>query len=446
MTYTSKTLEEGTAVNGKKKPLLTKDAFKKQPVEFRIGAIISDGMWLDVDKWAKQAYTSVDEVKGWVAEHIKTGELVRSTTGARSYRFPIESVIAWHDENGIDMDQPIVEGTFAPRVWDNMTETEGFLNAPLREVGALTFECQSKVAQRVTEELLGVGMVWEERPGRYKAYGLAPNHLKKILNKVYEEFSPTQYESSITRERWSLNRREIVDFSPAFLDGLMSFYSPFAKKLVKSAITTISIFIPEADDQESQVNDWVLTAVKKFDQSASVPFAGYLNTVLKRWPYDLPTKALGKDLSNFQRQRAKALASLKELYGLDKDDKMTTFPYEEIAREMGLDYNTFVAYEEKHNVWLNMRHSKNIYWDTGGDERASDRIGFYNASGVSSDIVMLGKISRAIVATALETENYSDAESLITQLDTSSIDTGKLDMLSEDFRKEFKKKMNELSK
>ena len=76
---------------------------------------------------------------------------------------------------------------------------------------------------------------------------------------------------------------------------------------------------------------WVLEAIEKFHESASVPFPGYLDNVLKCWPYNLPSYFLGKELSQFQKDRAKAIDVIKNEFGAEQ-----VFSYEDIADKMGM--------------------------------------------------------------------------------------------------------------
>ena len=79
-------------------------------------------------------------------------------------------------------------------------------------------------------------------------------------------------EPGATRNIYSRNEskhREIVDFTPEFARGLVLFYKRFGRSFVKKDMETIQIFIPDPEDQESQITIWVMTAIEKFDESAS---------------------------------------------------------------------------------------------------------------------------------------------------------------------------------
>ena len=66
----------------------------------------------------------------------------------------------------------LVDFLFPPRIWDGVTEAEGFEDAPLRSVGIVTFVCDSNVANEAIDALQGIARVRESQAGTYKAYGL----------------------------------------------------------------------------------------------------------------------------------------------------------------------------------------------------------------------------------------------------------------------------------
>ena len=47
----------------------TKEQFLQLPVEFRIGAIISDGMWYHFPKWKKMSNCTEEELTAWINKH-----------------------------------------------------------------------------------------------------------------------------------------------------------------------------------------------------------------------------------------------------------------------------------------------------------------------------------------------------------------------------------------
>lgn len=424
--------------------MLTKSEFKKKPVDFRIGAIVADGMWWDIDKWMVSASVTRDELMEWIDDHMKSGDLTQAETGSRSYRMGLDAMKRWHRDQGIVLGEQLVDFIFAPRIWDGMTETEGFLKAPIREIGVLTFSCPPRVAREVIAALRGVARVREDDPGVYRAYGLSAQYIREIVVRViesngYEVKGGSASQGGIfVRARASAKRRELVDFSPEFLDGFTTFYAKFARTLLQKFNSTISIYLPEADEQNSQIVYWVLSATEKYNEASSVPFSGYLNAVLSRWPFDLPTEFLGKELSDFQRQKAKAIKALNKKNSDSAPNPDTRYTHEEISREMGIGLVAFSGLEEKHRVWIKTKNATTLTWDESSDERMSRTFSESTITG-STDIVLLSRMSSAVVGAALKTGMYRDASKVVSQMDVSVIDKSTLDALSPEFVQEFRK-------
>lgn len=409
-----------------KKPLLDKDSFRKQSPDFRIGAVISDGMWYNQKKWKKKSKATDSEISEWVDEHLKDGSLLKSDTNDASYRFPLKSIKNWYKEYNIQLGTQLVDFTFPPRIWDEQTEVEGFLKAPLREIGIVTFNCSKNVMEKIKENLLGAALIREIEPGKYKAYCLSSDYAKGIIKNTMSEFNESDTGKIYARSR--SNRRELVDFSPAFSKNIIVFYKDFAKRLVENEMDTIRIFIPEKFDQESQIMMWVIEALEKYDEKAAVPFSGYLNSVLKRWPYNLPYLNFGKDLSTFQRDRSKVIKQLKSNKEIVTNEK--------IAQLMNMDIDTFRRFDEKNNVWKSTKSATSLIWeDDSSEEKVGQNI-FVSKRDDNQDsvnILRANKMSYAIIKSALESEDYEGAFSVIAQMDSNEIDVSKLKDLSDIF-------------
>ena len=397
------------------KALYTRKTFYGQPTEFRIGAIVSDGMWYSLPKWRKLARCEEDELQEWIARYMATGDLEQSATGAKSFRFTLDAIHKWYSANDISLGDQLIDFLFPPRIWDGQTENDGFLAAPLRTVSIVSFTADSPTAKTVTEGLRGVARVREVSPGKYKAYGLEASHINAAIQESIKE-SPGVVIKTYTRSEAS--RRELVDFTTPFANNLVLFYRQFGRTLVKPMMDTIRIFIPDPEDQESQIVIWVLTAIEKFDESSSVPFSGYLNSVLRRWPYDLPAMYLGKELSAFQRERSRALKALAESY----DGK--TIPNEKIAETLGLPLYDFLDLEEKHRAWVRSQTATTLAWDENADEKSveSNLSGDLTAGAGDTDVDLANRLSRAVIQAAIETGDFETAYFLISQIDTSELD------------------------
>ncbi len=202
-------------------------------------------------------------------------------------------------------------------------------------------------------------------------------------------------------------------------------------------MNTIKIFLPDPEDQNSQITLWVIAAIEKFDETSAVPFSGYLNSVLHRWPYDLPADHLGKDLSNFQRERSKAIKKLDVTEGSGTEEQKKTHTHESIAKEMGLSINSFLESEEKHQIWIKTQTASTLTWDDSSEEKQveSNLSGNFTNAGVDTDVILANRISRATIDAAIASKSFSEAFFVISQIDTPELDLTQLRNLSEPFVK-----------
>jgi len=433
--------------------LYDKSKFKAQSPDFRIGAVISDGQWYDLIKWRKQAKVKEDELKKWVADNLATGFLLKNDKG--SYRLDLAGIKKWYADNNIELGMQLVDFTYPPRYWRNhvlssisnipeiieMTETDGFLNAPSREIGIVTFEAEPYIALRIQEKLRGVGVVREEEPGKYKLRSLSANYGKLIIKEVFDELeeeiknnklkvsgeeSPaTMYNKIHVRTRAA--RRELIDFNEEFTTGLIQFYKQYSKPIIKTNQETIQIYIPDPLDQETQVVMWIIQAIEKFDESTGVPFAAYLDNVLRRWPHNLSYDHLKKDLSVFQREKARILNILKkdlspEIFKNVSDEKL--------AEMMNMSVEKFRELNEKHQIWARLQTAESLTHAEGGEEKEGDH--YFNGRS-SSDVETLYNLSRAGILAAIESEDYASGLKFFTLLDLEELNQSILQSLSKEF-------------
>jgi hypothetical protein len=402
-------------------PISRKD-LKKYSSDFKLEAIIADGMWYSLPKWRKLSKVSEVEIQNFIGRNLNRGRLVQSKTGAKSFRYTYRAVLDWHARYGIKVGEPIFDFIFPARVWDRQTEVDGFNNAPLRDVGIITFECTATVMSEVRLALLGVAKIRSAGSGRYKAYCLSARYVKEIIQEVFDRH--TISEASRIYSRSSSMRRELCDFSPRFAEHLILFYKGFARSLLKKEMETVRIYLPDPADQNAQILEWVITAIEKFDEASSVPFSGYLNAVLKRWPYDLPNHYLGKDLSIFQRDRSRAIKILKTRVG------DASFTSEQLASELGMKLVDFLDLEEKHHIWIHTKNASTLNWGDSGEEKqiTDSQSEVDSKEDVKSEIADYGNIikanelSTAIIHAALKSGNFDDAYMIISQVDAGEID------------------------
>lgn len=413
--------------------LFTRKSFREQSPTFRIEAIISDGMWYSITKWIRLAKVSEEELREWIDAALADGRLIQAESGAKSYRLPLEEIYAWYDKHGFRIGDQLLDFLFPPRIWDGKTETEGFLEAPLREIGVVSFSADNEVTAEITDALRGIARVREFEPGKYKAYSLSSTYVRDIVRDIVQKKDASEVDPRVS-PRSSAKRRELVDFSDEFADGLVEFYRNFAKSLVKSKMDTIRIYLPDPEDQESQIIIWVLTAIEKFDESSAVPFSGYFNSSLQYWPYDLPAMHLGKELSSFQRSRSKAITALRAERGEDAEN----FTNKELADIIGMDIVKYNDLEERHKVWMRTRAATTLNWDESTDEKLvkANLSGELADNSADTDVELAHRLSVAIVSTALKTGKYNCAFSLISQVDAPEISVSAIQEVDESFIEE----------
>lgn len=418
-------------VENKKK---IREHFNSQSDEWRIEAVIHDGNWYDFKKWRKVAKVKKDVLEKWIDENKDI--LIISELG--SYRVGYDEIIKWYNENDIDLETSIVPNNFPPKLWDKTTETDVFLSAPRRRVGTVSFIAETKEILDKCENILkGTAKIMPDDGGRYKAHGLSAVHIKNLLSKGLTE---KEFDSLQIKTRAMIMQRELIDLPPLWLDEALDFYvNTFAPSALRSSMSTISIYLPDRHDIHSQTMIWVISAMKKFNENASVPFSGYLSNVLRHWPYDLPDEHLGKELSKFQRDRKKAIEQA-EREGLSIDGNV---PIEVIAEIMGITLEDYIELNIEHENWLAEKNATTLTWEDSANEKKGIRVG--ETESIKNDAQKLSKMSIATVKAAVDTEDWDSAYKLISQIDSNEIDDEIGGKLSGDFVKQFAAYLKELS-
>lgn len=401
----------------------------EEPI-WRIESVIHDGSWYDVEKWARISKVSEEEIRKWISNN--ESKLIKSNLD--SYRVGYDDIVNWYEEQGIDTEESIVPSNFPPKLWAGNTETEFFINAPRRRVGTINFAAaDTELYEKIVEILKGVGKILPDKGNRYRAYGLSAIHMRNLLSKGLSE---EEYKSLDMKTRASLLQRELIDLPDEWLEQSLPFYSRiFAPGILKPSMSTIEIYLPDKYDLQSQITIWVITAMKKFDEQASVPFSGYLSSVLRHWPYDLPDEYLGKELSKFQRERKKAINLATEGTQIDN------VPIEDIADIMEISLDEYVALNNEHENWLAEKNATTLTWEDSANEKSGKLLGVTEQ--LKPDIEKLAEMSLAIVKAAVDTEEWSSAYAVISQVDCSEIDCELKSKLNMNFIIAFSEHLNE---
>lgn len=413
--------------NNKKK---IRDKFNSESPEWRIEAVIHDGNWYHFEKWKKVSKVKDSELNSWIEKNRE--KLIVSEQN--SYRVGYDEIIAWYQKEELDLESSIVPNNFPPKLWGKTTETDVFLSAPRRRVGTVSFSTHNKSLYLKCKEILkGVGKIIPDSDGRYKAHGLSSTHMKNLLMKGLTE---EEFESIDLKTRSSIMQRELADLPEDWLEEALDFYAnTFAPTILRSSMSTISIYLPDRHDIQSQTLVWVITAMKKFNEDASVPFSGYLSKVLRFWPYDLPDERLGKDLARFQRERKRAIDEAISISG-DKEsgDKVSISV---IAALMGMDLNDYIELNNQHENWLSEKNATSLMWEDSSNEKKGEMIGAEERT--EDDIKKLSKISIATVKAAVDSEDWDSAYRVISSIDQDDFNEHLREELSDKFLVEFKR-------
>lgn len=416
-----------TKDNNKKK---IRDKFNSESPEWRIEAVIHDGNWYDFEKWKKVSKVKDSELNSWIEKNRE--KLIVSEQN--SYRVGYDEIIAWYQKEELDLESSIVPNNFPPKLWGKTTETDVFLSAPRRRVGTVTFSTHNKSLYLKCKEILkGVGKIIPDSDGRYKAHGLSSTHMKNLLMKGLTE---EEFESIDLKTRSSIMQRELADLPEDWLEEALDFYAnTFAPTILRSSMSTISIYLPDRHDIHSQTLVWVINAMKKFNEDASVPFSGYLSKVLRFWPYDLPDERLGKDLARFQRERKRAIDEAISISGDKESGGKVSISV--IAALMGMDLNDYIELNNQHENWLSEKNATSLMWEDSSNEKKGEMVGAEERT--EDDIKKLSKISIATVKAAVDSEDWDSAYRVISSIDQDDFNEHLREELSDKFLVEFKR-------
>lgn len=406
-------------------------SFKKKPVNFRVESVIHDGQWYTPEKWAKVAKCSLEDVLNF----IKVTDYLITDKG--SYRVNKDEIERWYNENNLDIAEPLVPNNFVPKIWDGKTEIETFLNTPKYLVNVLlVYYNTSKELEEIKKVLKGkVFFTQDEGSSTLSVSTLRVYSISNDFTINYlKQHLPEDIIKNINfRSRQSVLWRNITDFSEEFIVEFLDFYLDYAKGLLKNHNKTIEIFIPNYQDRELKIQEWILRAAGKFDEKQCVPFSGYLANVLQRWPYDLPNMELGLELAKFQRVRTKAINKIiqeRESEDYTEEEIQIMLPY---TKE---DYYRLLS---EHDRWNNIRTASSITWDEKGNEKSGVNI-FDNKESEKIKINLANKLSISLFKTAIETNDYKSLFKVIQNFKGDS-SIPKID-LNEEFKNSLWKNFN----
>lgn len=418
---------------------IIKENFLKQPSDIRIESVIADGQWYYFEKWKRTAKVKEPELKQWLNNHQE--ELVESVakTGNKKvpvYRADSEWVTNWYKIHNVDFEEEIVPKNYPVRIWDNKTETEHFLNNPRMFVSRVTVKTDHQdLLNRIEKCVLGSGEPIEENVNELSIYCLDPGY---VLDKIRSSLSKQELKKLEFTTRRGYKRRDVSKFSKEFLNEAYSFYLPYARNETKSKKNMLKMFTDSEDDLEMLFFEWINEAMKKFNENLNIPFSGYLSNVLRFWPNDLPTNALGKELNDFHKEQVRILTDLQHELG-----ESVSISDEEMAEKMGMDLEDYKKLNIEYQTWENFRIATTLEWGDANEERKADLVGYQEVA--DNDFHLAYRISKALIQTSIDLKDNKNTEKIINRMGDSTIDYELLD-LEKKFVKKFSKNLENISK
>lgn len=380
-----------------------KQEFLLRDKDFRINAVIHSGQWYTFDKWLKLSQVDREDLVKYLEE--TTVPIIHKQD---SYRVDSKEVFRWYSENSLDIEKAIVPNDFSPRVWGGKTEVDVLLETPQHISNILLVYCNDiNILYKIKNILRGYAWcVYRENKKQLKIYTTSFKYIEQILT---SQLTDREFNSLIIRYTMQRKWRSLSDFDEDFLGGFLMFYSNFSKQCLKPHMETIKTYINSHEDIESQIREWIMIALNKFDEKETVPFSAYLNRYLQFRPYELGNELLGDDLANFQKEHSRAVKELAS--ELNIDIKLVD---ENLVREkMGYsDKNEYFSLLERTIEFNSLKVARDINWEEKNNEKQGSSI-FERKEKNEHDRRRQTEISKAIIKATIETERYEDLETLL---------------------------------
>lgn len=380
-----------------------KQDFLLRDKDFRINAVIHSGQWYTFDKWLKLSQVDREDLIKYLED--TTVPIIHKQN---SYRVDSEEVFRWYRENNLNIEEAIVPNDFSPRVWGGKTEVDVLLETPQHISNILLVYCDDvNVLYKIKNILRGYAWcVYRENKKQLKIYTTSFKYIEQILT---SQLTGREFNSLVIRYTVQRKWRSLSDFDEDFLGGFLMFYSNFSKQCLKPHMETIKTYINSHEDIESQIREWIMIALNKFDEKETVPFSAYLNRYLQFRPYELGNELLGDDLANFQKEHSRAVKELAS--ELNVDIKLVD---ENLVRErMGYsDKNEYFSLLERTIEFNSLKVARDINWEEKNNEKQGSSI-FERKEKNEHDRRRQTEISKAIIKATIETKKYEDLETLL---------------------------------
>jgi hypothetical protein len=197
-----------------------------------------------------------------------------------------------------------------PLVFGGLPEAEGWALAPITPRDRVHFRTDRELPLGAFRAALPVEVTvtYDEGDGLYRVDG-APGTAETLAALIRAWCAAEGYTTVGLRPEAGVRRRAPRDLPAAFLADLCRHYCRVSLKRLQRNMSTIRLHLPDNDDIDQQVAEWVLKAVGTYDETKSVPFGAYLATQLSKWVHDLGRNAYGRTAADTENKQQKAVAA-----------------------------------------------------------------------------------------------------------------------------------------
>lgn len=433
------------------KPLFTDEQFKKKPLIFRVGAILSDGQWYDVEKLRRVSHhNNTDDVQNIIDDMMEKDMIVSSDSG-ESYRMTYQQMVDWRSNNGIPLDAQIVQSILYPRIIHvgnkSVTEQEVFLPIKRHKFGSVKFMLKNvDDINEIKKELCYIGRFVNTRfPYKWQIICLSADWCKKKLEEYENNHGG---KGSIFADDGRPNiynngfQRDLNEIDPRAIEQIVRFYQTFQTVssngelrpaiLQPSSYRTMKVYLDDGNGDSgvmAQLNAFIIDAIQHYDEKCGSPFAAYLQMIVNRRVNDIPKYIIGEELAKFQNNKAKAVKALNK----DNNTDDTWYTDEQIIdkiREIDPSYEitpeSYADYDSQLKTWQQTKHTTGLQWDETGEEKrfdagtsnAVDRQGLGNETHEKN--ANSSRIQHAIIHAAVLSGKAKDARIMLAMLNNSS--------------------------
>ena len=200
--------------------------------------------------------------------------------------------------------------TREPLVFGGIPEADGWVLAPITPRDRVHFRTDRELplAEFRAAFPADVTVTYDEGDGLYRVDG-QPGTGDEMAALTRTWCAAHGYATVGLRPETGVRRRAPRDLPPAFLDGLCRHYCRVSLKRLQRNMSTIRLHLPDNDDVDQQVAEWVLKAVSTYDEAKGVPFGAFLATQLSKWVHDLGRNAYGRTAADTENKQQKAVAA-----------------------------------------------------------------------------------------------------------------------------------------